>query len=334
MPDEKELFRMAKVDPESKASQIRQVLPRLQSLVSPCLACGRSCGADRAGTGVGSCRAGLGDGLHVRWQAAVPHFGEEPMLVGKGGSGTVFFSYCCLTCEFCQNWQISQGGEGENGHYKKLAEEFIRLQKKGVENINLVTPTQYIFPIVSALGCAYEQGLNIPVVYNTNGYDSVELVRILDGIVDVWLPDLKYMSSEPARCYSHAANYPEVARAALRAMYSQSGPLVVENGVAVRGVLARHLVLPDDLSGSFDFLLWLKDEGMTDIMLSLMSQYSPQYRASLHPEIDRPLSPKEYQDVVDFAERLSFEHVLVQEMDSRSVYLPDFRRQDPFLPPE
>jgi len=325
---------MAGIDPKSRANRIIQALPQLQSIVSPCRACGRTCGADRMGAHIGSCGAGLGDGLHVRWQAGVPHFGEEPMLVGKGGSGAVFFSHCCLSCTFCQNWQISQGGEGQNGHYTELAEAYIRLQEEGVENINLVTPTQYIFPIVSALGCAYEQGLNIPVVYNTNGYDSVELVRILEGIVDIWLPDLKYMASEPARRYSHAANYPEVARAALRAMYAQSGPLVIENGVAVRGVLVRHLVLPDDLSGSFDFLLWLKDEGMTDITLSLMSQYSPQYRASLHPEINRPLAPKEYQDIVDFAERLSFEHVLVQEMESRSVFLPDFRRQDPFLPPE
>lgn len=322
---------MVTVSSENKGNRVRAILPEVKRMVTCCSVCGRRCGSDRTGAGAGFCRAGVLDGTHVRWQAAIPHFGEEPMLVGRGGSGTVFFSYCCLGCDFCQNWQISHLGEGQDRHYAELAKQFIDLQKQGVENINLVTPTQYILPILSGLEIAYEQGLNIPLVYNTNGYDSAELVRLLDGVVDVWLPDLKYMSRKSAERYSHAANYPQVARAALRQMYAQAGPLVVEDGIAIRGVIVRHLVLPDDLSGSFDFLLWLRDEDMTDITISLMSQYSPQYHASLHPEINRPLSRKEYQDVVDFAERLSFEKVLVQEMDSSGLYLPDFGREKPFF---
>ena len=243
----------------------------------------------------------------------------------------MFFSHCCLRCVFCQNWQISQEGDGREGHYSELAKVFCTLQEQGVENINLVTPTQYILPIVSALEMAYADGLDIPLVYNTNGFDSVALIRLLDGIVDIWLPDLKYMAPEPAERYSMAPDYPEQAKATVRQMFAQSGPLRIQNGVAVSGVLIRHLVLPEDLSGSYDFLLWLHDEGMTDVTISLMSQYSPQYHASRHPEINRPLTRKEYEDVVAFAEKLSFENVLTQEMKSRDLFLPDFNCEKPFL---
>jgi len=321
---------MVRIVPENKLKRLRTILPEVRRLAASCKACGHACGADRTGAGVGVCRAGRGDGNRVRWQAAVPHFGEEPMLVGHGGSGTVFFSYCCLRCEFCQNWQISQDGEGRDGDYRELAQVFIDLRNQGVENINLVTPTQYILPILSALELAYEQGLDIPLVYNTNSYDSVELIRLLDGVVDVWLPDLKYMLREPAERFSHAANYPEIARTALRQMYAQAGPLRIENEIATGGVLVRHLVLPDNLSGVYEFLLWLHDEGMTDITISLMSQYSPQYRASLHPEIARPLTDKEYQDSIAYAEKLDFENILIQQMASKDFYLPDFNKEQPF----
>lgn len=321
---------MPTVEPDKKLERIRAVLPELRALVSSCRACGRACGADRAGGQAGVCRAGAEGLEHARWSAALPHFGEEPMLVGRGGSGTVFFSHCCLRCVFCQNWQISQGGEGRSGHFSELAEEFLSLQAQGVENINLVTPTQYILPAVLALEAAYSGGLRLPVVYNTNGYDSEELVRLLDHIVDVWLPDVKYTDTEPARCYSHAANYPETAKRAVLRMFRQSGPLLCKGEIAQSGVIIRHLVLPDNASGSFDFLLWLADEGMTGVTISLMSQYSPQHKAMEHPQIARSLHPKEYRDVVDFAEKLGFEHLLVQELDSREMCLPDFDRDKPF----
>ena len=322
---------MAQINQENKRNRIRAILPEVRQLVSPCKACGHACGADRTGDGIGGCRAGVGHGDVARWQAAVPHFGEEPMLVGRSGSGTVFFSHCCLRCAFCQNWQISQEGEGRNGHYTALAKVFLELQKQGVENINLVTPTQYILPILAGLEAAYAQGLDLPLVYNTNGFDSVELVRLLDGVVDIWLPDLKYMASAPAKRFSHAANYPEVARAAIKQMYAQSGPLQLEQNVAVKGVLIRHLVLPDDLAGSYEFLLWLRDEGMTEATISLMSQYSPQYHAKQYPELTRPITVKEYEELVAFADKIGFENVLIQEMESQDAFLPDFKREQPFF---
>jgi putative pyruvate formate lyase activating enzyme len=321
---------MARVDSKRKVERIQAALPRLRALVASCRVCGRACGVDRTGPAVGYCRADAGDGDHARWSAATLHFGEEPMLVGQGGSGTVFFSHCNLRCLFCQNWQISHEGEGRTAHFEALADAFLDLQGRGAENINLVTPTQYIYPAVQALGHAYAQGLDLPVVYNTNGYDAVDLVEALDGIVDVWLPDVKYMESAPAARYSRAADYPEVALAAVLTMWRQTGSLVLENGAARRGVIIRHLVLPENQSGTFEFLLWLKDQGMAEVTLSLMSQYSPQFRAAECPEINRPLTPKEYDDVVDFAANLGFEHVLTQEMDSRAVYLPDFERDEPF----
>ena len=321
---------MMRVDPKKRAERMEAILPGLRSLVSACRVCGRACAVDRTSSAVGYCHADAVDGDHARWSAAVLHFGEEPMLVGSGGSGTVFFSHCNLRCLFCQNWQISHEGEGREAHYSELAAAFLDLQRRGAGNINLVTPTQYIYPIVQALGLACAQGLDLPVVYNTNGYDAVELVELLDGIVDVWLPDMKYMESGPAGLYSHAADYPEVAQAAIAAMWRQTGPLVMEDGVARQGVIIRHLVLPENRSGSFELLLWLKDMGMTGVTLSLMSQYSPQFRAAECPEIARPLNSKEYGDVVDFAATLGFEHLLVQEMDSRAVYLPDFKRDEPF----
>ncbi len=321
---------MARVDSKEKLERIRRALPRLRALVSACRVCGRACGADRTGPAAGYCRAAADDGDHARWSASTLHFGEEPMLAGRGGSGTVFFSHCNLRCLFCQNWQISHEGEGRTAHFEELAGAFLELQERGAENINLVTPTQYIHPAVQALGHAYARGLDLPVVYNTNGYDAVDLVDVLDGIVDVWLPDVKYMEPGPAARYSRAADYPEVALAAVWTMWRQTGPLVLEGGAARRGVIVRHLVLPDNQSGTFEFLLWLKDRDMTGVTLSLMSQYSPQYRAAECPEIDRPLTPKEYDDAVEFAARLGFEHVLTQEMDSRAVYLPDFGRGEPF----
>ncbi len=321
---------MARIDAEQKTQRIRAILPEVAQIAASCNACGHACGADRTGAGVGICRAGLGDGNLARWQTAMPHFGEEPMLVGHGGSGTVFFSWCSLRCGFCQNWQISHQGEGRNGHYRELAQDFLALGNQGVENINLVTPTQYILPILFALEIVYAQGLDIPLVYNTNGYDAEGLVRLLDGVVDIWLPDLKYMAPEPAAQFSHARNYPETARAAVRLMYEQTGPLRVENGIALGGLIIRHLVLPDDLSGSYDFLLWLRDEGMTEATISLMSQYSPQYQAPLHPQIARPITVKEYQDVVAFTEKLGFENVLIQEMGSKELFLPDFNKERPF----
>ena len=318
-----------RVDASQKIGLIDSVLPAVDALVSPCRLCGRQCDVDRR-MGKGYCRSPELADNQIRWSAAVPHFGEEPMLVGEGGSGTIFFSGCNLLCAYCQNWQISHEREGRNTPPEVLADAMLRLQDRGVENINLVTPTHWVPAILRALRIAYGKGLFLPVVYNTNGYDSETLIQYLDGIVDIWLPDFKHWDDDAARYCARATNYPEVARRAIRAMWRQVGPLRLERGRAVRGMMIRHLVLPEYLAGSFEFLLWLADEGMLSCTLGLMSQYAPHYRAAGDPKLGRTISDKEYHDVVEFAEKLGFEHVLVQDISSRAHYVPDFRRDKPF----
>ncbi|MDQ1256185.1 MAG: Radical protein, partial [Candidatus Hydrogenedentes bacterium] len=265
--------------PMDKAELIAHRLPKVRALLESCLLCGHRCGIDRTAHARGACRTTSRDIEHARCASYCPHFGEEPMLVGRGGSGTVFLSHCNLRCVFCQNHQISQDGLGEDIHYTELAERFLRLQAQHVENINLVTPTHYIYPILLALREAYRNGLRLPLVYNTNGYDSLELLELLDGIVDVYLPDMKYMDDAHARRYSNAPGYPETAKRALIEMYRQTGPVVLDEGIAQRGLIVRHLVLPNHLANTYDFLLWMKDAGLTDATLGLMSQYAPQHHA-------------------------------------------------------
>lgn len=288
---------------------------------------------DRTSGAAGFCQTPVWvDNPRVRYAAATLHFGEEPMPVGRGGSGTVFFTNCNLRCVFCQNYQISQQGLGTEVLCENLAGVFLDLQRRGAENINLVTPTHCIHPILVALEQAYEQGLALPLIYNTNGYEKRDLLRLLDGIVDVYLPDMKYMESSAARRYSSAPDYPETAKAAILEMYRQVGPFEMNDGVARHGLIVRHLVLPDNVAGSYDLLLWLKEEGLTRVPLSLMSQYTPQYRAREFREIDRTVPQKEYIDLVEYACDLGFEHVLAQGLDSQRVYLPDFSRDEPFAP--
>jgi len=313
----------------TKAERIDSILRDVEGLLSECRLCGHRCGVNRADT-PGFCRTtspGLG---HARVSSHNLHFGEEPPLVGRGGSGTVFFSRCNLRCVFCQNHQISQEGLGREVPYQELTSAFLLLQGEGAENVNLVTPTHYIYPILLALRDAYRRGLNVPLVYNTNGYDSLELIELLDGIVDVYLPDMKYMHADHAAKYSSAKDYPAVAKAALKEMYRQVGPVAASRGVAKRGVIIRHLILPNNLAGSYDFLLWLKDEGMLEATLSLMSQYSPQYRAGEFNELNGRIPRSEYREIVRYAVELGFKHLLTQGLDSSDVYLPDFRRDAPF----
>lgn len=313
-----------------KAERIDRILPAFDSILSKCCLCGHRCGVDRIENAPGFCRTTSMDLEHVRCSSATLHFGEEPPLVGRGGSGTVFFTHCNLRCVFCQNYQISQLGMGDDVHYLDLGRTFLDLQEQGAENINLVTPTHYIYPVLLGLREAFRNGLRLPIVYNTNGYESIELLRLLEDIVDIYLPDLKYMDAAHAQKYSAAKRYPDVAREAIKEMYRQAGPLRTNNGVATRGVIIRHLILPVNIAGSYDFLLWLKDEEMTGVTLSLMSQYSPRHRANEFPELREGISPKEYADIVHYAMELGFENLLIQGLDSSGHYLPDFDKDQPF----
>ncbi len=315
--------------PADKIQRIDRALPHIETMMRPCELCGRACGIDRLDGASGVCRAS-GDPRRARVASHTLHFGEEPPLVGRGGSGTVFFSHCNLRCVFCQNYQISHEGIGSDISTGALADVFLDLQSKGAENINLVTPTHTIFPILHALRDAFGRGLTLPIVYNTNGYDSIELLNCLDGIVDLYLPDLKYMDPAASEHCSGSKNYPAVAQAAILEMWRQVGPVAMENGVARRGLIIRHLVLPNNLSGSYEFLIWLEDQGLKDVTLSIMSQYAPQYRAREFADLDRRVTPREYDDIVAYAVKLGFENILAQAMESSDVYFPDFEDEKPF----
>jgi putative pyruvate formate lyase activating enzyme len=259
-----------------------------------------------------------------------PHHGEEPPLSGTKGSGTIFFSNCNLRCIFCQNYQISQEGIGYFISEEELADEMLKLQKIGCHNINLVSPTHFGPQILKTLTIAKEKGLKIPIVYNSNGYDSVEMLKLLEGHIDIYLPDIKYSDNKKALKYSGVKDYVEHNRAAIAEMFYQIGNLILDNkGIAERGIIVRHLILPDDLAGSYESLKFLASLSK-DIWISAMSQYYPCFRAIGHPILGRKITKEEYKRVMDWIEEFGFENVLTQEEDSADNYLPDFRKNDPF----
>ncbi|MHB8117642.1 MAG: radical SAM protein [Methanothrix sp.] len=256
-----------------------------------CDICPRRCGKDRQQDERGFCRSGR----RARVACYSPHFGEEEPLVGSGGSGTIFFSGCNLSCVFCQNYEISQKDTGQEISAKKLAQIMWALQRQGCHNINFVTPTHVVPQILEALVQAKEKGLHVPLVYNSGGYDSVDTLRLLEGIFDIYMPDAKYGSDEPALKYSQAPNYSSVMKSAIREMHRQVGDLVMdEDGVAVRGLLVRHLVLPEGASGTAEVVRFLAEEISKDTYLNVMDQYRPEYNACRFPELDRPLTGQEY----------------------------------------
>ena len=235
--------------------------------------------------------------------AAHPHFGEEKPLVGHGGSGTIFFGRCSLLCEYCQNFEISHGGAGAYVSDKALGDIMIGLQEKGCHNINLVTPTHFAPNIVQAVWYAVARGLRIPLVYNTSSYDSVELLRLLDGIVDIYLADYKYADEDAASDYSAgAADYPQVAEAAILEMHRQVGSLVVdEHGIAQRGLMLRHLVLPNNAAGTDKFVRFVAEKLGAYTYVNIMGQYRPAYNAHQFPELARPITPEEHLRAVEWA---------------------------------
>lgn len=231
-----------------------------------------------------------------------PHFGEEAPLVGKYGSGTIFFTYCNLRCVFCQNYTISQLGEGDKTEREELARMMLSLQARGCHNINLVSPTHVVPFILDALELATSMGLHLPLVYNSGGYDSVETLELLDGIVDIYMPDMKYSDRKTAEQLSGVKDYPSINKAAIREMHRQVGDLQIdEQGIAQRGLLVRHLVLPNRLAGTKEVVHFLAREVSTNTYLNVMSQYHPHHKAFDTPPLSRPLLRKEFDEAIDLA---------------------------------
>lgn len=275
------------------ARRTREARERL----SPCTVCPRECGADRLAGADCYC----GGGELARVCSASPHFGEERPLVGTGGSGTIFLAGCNLRCVFCQNYEISHLRQGTEVDTAELANLMVRLQGLGCHNINFVTPTHYVPQILAALGPAIERGLRVPLVYNSGGYDGRETLRLLDGVVDIYMPDAKYADPEVAERLSGARDYPEVMRAALREMHRQVGDLEIDaEGLARRGLLVRHLVLPGGLAGTPEVMRFLASLSR-DTYVNVMAQYRPCFRAEEYPELNRRLSAEEYHEAVEAA---------------------------------
>ncbi|HOO53825.1 MAG TPA: radical SAM protein [Methanothrix sp.] len=280
--------------PETLRERAKIALGRLEK----CDICPRACGADRLAGEFGYCRSGR----LARVSSFTPHFGEEPPLVGSGGSGTIFLTGCNLSCVFCQNYDISQLCEGREVSPTKLAEMMICLEGGGCHNINFVTPTHFVPQILEAVVEAREMGLSVPLVYNSGGYDSVETLRLLDGIFDIYMPDAKYGTDAAAKKYSDAPDYTRIMKAAIREMHRQVGPLEIdEDGVAVRGLLVRHLVLPEGLAGTAEVVRFLAEEVSPETYLNVMAQYHPCYKAYSYPELSRPITLKEYAEAVTLA---------------------------------
>lgn len=257
---------------------------------SPCRLCPHACGALRADGEIGRC--GIGESVSVG--AVMPHHGEERCLSGFNGSGTIFFAGCNLDCVFCQNYDLSQLVNGKILSLRELASAMTFLQELECHNVNWVTPTHVIPQILQSLAYAVEDGFTLPIVYNSGGYDSVEILKLLDGIVDIYMPDFKYWDSETAERFSGARDYPEAARNALREMYRQVGDLQIDdNGLATRGLLVRHLVLPGDLAGTASVMRFLAEEISPNTFINVMGQYHPCYRAKDIAPLDRPLFSEE-----------------------------------------
>jgi putative pyruvate formate lyase activating enzyme len=266
-----------------------------------CDLCARYCHVDRRVTTVGAvCRTGERAVVH----SYGPHHGEENPLRGRGGSGTVFFSWCNLRCVFCQNWDISQKGIGREVAPAELAAMMLELQAAGCHNINLVSPSHVVAQIIAAVAIAAGRGLHLPLVYNTGGYDSPAALMLLDGIIDIYMPDMKYGESGAAHRYSHVRDYWDVNRAAVKEMHRQVGDLVLDaRGIAQRGLLVRHLVLPDAIAASEQVFRFIAGEISPQTYLNVMDQYRPCYRAGEHPELDRPITHAEFRQALELAHR-------------------------------
>jgi putative pyruvate formate lyase activating enzyme len=275
-----------------------------------CVVCPQNCPVDRIKGKTGACHSGT-DVIVGSWNV---HRREEPPISGTRGAGTIFFGGCQARCTYCQNFWLSQMGHGLRVSYQRLADMMLSLQRKGCHNLDLVTPTHFVPQILKALVIAVEKGLHIPLVYNCAGYEHLHTLRLLEGVVDIYLPDAKYASNQEAMRTSKMHHYVEFNRAALKEMYRQVGGLQVdEMGIAVRGLIIRHLVMPGGHAGTREVLTWIADEVGTDIGLSVMDQYFPAYKALADPELNRRLTWREYREALDIVEDLPFENLFLQE---------------------
>jgi len=293
------------------SGELQRRIEHAHEMLNHCALCPRACGVNRLAGEKGYCQAGA-EPVIASWTA---HPWEEPPISGTNGSGTVFFTHCTARCLFCQNYPISQLGVGQQVTIERLAEMMLELQARGCHNINLVTPTHFVPQILTALPMAIEQGLHLPLVYNSSGYETIETLQLLDGVVDIYLPDAKYADNGIARRLSGFSGYVEVNRAALREMYRQVGEelLLDEHGLAVRGLIIRHMVLPAKLAGTWQVLAWIARELSPFIYISLMAQYFPAHQAVGDPVLGRKITDEEYLDALAAFDALGLERGWRQE---------------------
>lgn len=301
-------------------------MQNLNEFLGSCALCPRKCAVDRKAGERGFC--GIGEKIVL--SHALPYHGEEPPISGSRGAGTIFFSSCTLKCIYCQNYQISHQATSRQITVAELSEIMLDLQRKGCHNVELVTPTHQLPPVIEALIGARGEGLTIPVVYNCGGYENAEIIHLLSGLVDIYLPDFKYGTDAASLKFSGVDDYAEHALASIREMIEQAGEeLEMEDGIAHRGILIRHLVLPGMMDDSLSVLGIIRKNFSPAVTLSLMAQYTPVPAVHSHPDLNRRITRQEYETVVDAALEMGFDHLYVQEVDDRSLF-PDFMKDNPF----
>lgn len=282
-----------------ESGELEDRIVRLTSILEACTLCPRQCRVNRLKGELGYCKAGTNPEV----SSYFPHFGEERPLVGRSGSGAIFLTHCNLKCNFCQNYDISHQEVGESVSTQKLAQMMFSLQMQACHNINFVTPTHYAPQLIAALPYAIRMGLALPIVYNCGGYESLEVVELLEGIVDIYMPDAKFSNAEYAKQYANAHDYFDVLKTVLKEMHQQVGELKIENGIAYRGLLIRHLVMPNDVAGSEEILKFIAKELSTDSYVNIMSQYHPCFEAIDDPLIDRRITSEEYYQAIELAKK-------------------------------
>ena len=296
------------------------IVPKGEKMLKNCHLCPHNCGVNRIGNQIGRCKAT--DKVKIALYST--HDFEEPCISGIHGSGTVFFSNCNLNCKYCQNYEISQLGKGKEITIERLAEIFLIQQEKGVENINLVTPTSYVPQIIEAIKIAKNKGLKLPIVYNTNSYENIETIKSLNGYVDIYIPDLKYADNRIAKKYSNIENYFEVATYAIQEMINQVGmPQLDEDGMMKKGVIIRHLVLPNNIENSKKVLKWINENIPKEVFVSIMAQYFPTYKAKEDLELNRKLTLQEWKEIESYIENLEIQNGYIQELgEHEEEYVP------------